>query len=78
VGVKRREEKLFGFGHRVYKNFDPRANIIRGLADEVFAIAGRDPLIDVATGKRRAHAPGSPGLSGPAEPQGLSSREWPS
>jgi hypothetical protein len=42
------QEKLFGFGHRVYKNFDPRATEIRKLADEVFAIAGRDPLIDVA------------------------------
>uniref|UniRef100_A0A7S1SRM1 Citrate synthase n=1 Tax=Tetraselmis chuii TaxID=63592 RepID=A0A7S1SRM1_9CHLO len=47
-GVKAKKEKLFGFGHRVYKNFDPRATEIRKLADEVFAIAGRDPLIDVA------------------------------
>ena len=47
-GVKSRKEKLFGFGHRVYKNFDPRAKIIRGLADEVFSIVGKDPLIDVA------------------------------
>ena len=44
----RQQEKLFGFGHRVYKNFDPRATQIRKLADDVFAIAGRDPLIDVA------------------------------
>jgi len=47
-GVKSKKEKLFGFGHRVYKNFDPRATQIRKLADEVFEIAGRDPLIDVA------------------------------
>jgi citrate synthase len=47
-GVKNRKEKLFGFGHRVYKNFDPRAKIIREIADEVFQITGRDPLIDVA------------------------------
>ncbi|GMH34299.1 hypothetical protein BSKO_02133 [Bryopsis sp. KO-2023] len=47
--VKDRKEKLFGFGHRVYKNFDPRAKVIRKVADEVFDIVGRDPLIDVAT-----------------------------
>jgi hypothetical protein len=48
VGVKAKREKLFGFGHRVYKNFDPRAKIIRGVAEDVFKIAGRDPLIEVA------------------------------
>jgi citrate synthase len=47
-GVKNKKEKLYGFGHRVYKNFDPRAKIIRGVAEEVFSIAGRDPLIEVA------------------------------
>lgn len=47
-GVKNRKEKMFGFGHRVYKNYDPRAKIIKNVAEEVFAIAGRDPLIDVA------------------------------
>ncbi|KAI8476900.1 MAG: citrate synthase [Monoraphidium minutum] len=47
-GVKSKKEKLFGFGHRVYKNFDPRAVIIRKVAEEVFEIAGRDPLIEVA------------------------------
>ena len=47
-GVKAKKEKMFGFGHRVYKNFDPRANIIRGVAEEVFALVGRDPLIDIA------------------------------
>jgi citrate synthase len=47
-GVKAKREKLFGFGHRVYKNFDPRAVIIRKVAEEVFSIAGRDPLIEVA------------------------------
>ena len=46
--VKKKEVKMFGFGHRVYKNFDPRANVIRGVAEEVFALVGRDPLIDVA------------------------------
>lgn len=48
-GVKNKKEKMFGFGHRVYKNFDPRAGIIRKVAEDVFRIAGRDPLIDVAT-----------------------------
>mmetsp|Transcript_34874 Transcript_34874/g.85401 ORF Transcript_34874/g.85401 Transcript_34874/m.85401 type:complete len:588 (+) Transcript_34874:255-2018(+) len=47
-GVKNRKEKMFGFGHRVYKNFDPRANVIRGVAEEVFKLVGRDPLIDIA------------------------------
>ena len=52
--VKAREEKLFGFGHRVYKNFDPRAKIIRRVADEVFAITGKDPLLDVAVALEQA------------------------
>ena len=37
-----------GFGHRVYKNYDPRAEIMKKLADEVFEVTGRNPLIDVA------------------------------
>jgi citrate synthase len=40
--------KLMGFGHRVYKNHDPRATIIRKLAEEVFSILGREPLIEIA------------------------------
>lgn len=46
--VKSRKKKLMGFGHRVYKNYDPRAKIIRKIAYEVFDILGREPLIDVA------------------------------
>jgi citrate synthase len=46
--VKRGEVRLMGFGHRVYKNFDPRATIIKEIADEVFAVTGRNPLLDVA------------------------------
>jgi citrate synthase len=46
--VKQRKRKLFGFGHRVYKNYDPRAKIIRNIAFEVFDVCGREPLIDVA------------------------------
>ena len=37
-----------GFGHRVYKNFDPRAAIVKRVAEEVFAVTGREELIDVA------------------------------
>ncbi len=37
-----------GFGHRVYKNYDPRAKIIKRLADEVFEVTGRNPLLDLA------------------------------
>ena len=47
-GVKRREERLMGFGHRVYKSYDPRASIIKRTADEVFEVTGRNPLIDIA------------------------------
>jgi citrate synthase len=37
-----------GFGHRVYKNYDPRAKIIKQVADDVFAVTGRNPLLDIA------------------------------
>jgi citrate synthase len=46
--VKAKEAKLMGFGHRVYKNYDPRARIIKKLADEVFDVVGRNPLLEVA------------------------------
>jgi citrate synthase len=46
--VKAGETKLMGFGHRVYKNYDPRARIIKGIADQVFEIMGRNPLLDIA------------------------------
>ena len=46
--VRAGEEKLMGFGHRVYRNFDPRGKIIKALADEVFEVTGRNPVIDVA------------------------------
>jgi len=46
--VKNKEEKLMGFGHRVYKSYDPRANIIKRTADEVFEVTGRNPLLDIA------------------------------
>jgi len=53
AGVKAGKEKLMGFGHRVYKNYDPRARIVRQLADEVFGLVGKDPLIEVATALER-------------------------
>ena len=46
--VKTGDVKLQGFGHRVYKNYDPRAKIIKQTADEVFEITGRNPLLDIA------------------------------
>ena len=46
--VKRGEGRLQGFGHRVYKNYDPRAKIIKRTADEVFEVTGKNPLLDIA------------------------------
>ncbi|HEY3771426.1 MAG TPA: citrate synthase [Solirubrobacteraceae bacterium] len=48
-GVKEGNERLMGFGHRVYKNFDPRAKIIKKAVDEVFEVTGKNPLLDIAT-----------------------------
>jgi len=42
------EKRLMGFGHRIYKNYDPRAKIIKRIADEVFEVTGRNPLLDIA------------------------------
>ena len=46
--VKAGEFRLMGFGHRVYKNYDPRARIIKKAAYEVFEVTGKDPMLDVA------------------------------
>lgn len=46
--VKNGEVLLMGFGHRVYKNYDPRARIIKKVAEEVFEVTGRNPLLDIA------------------------------
>src|SRR5665647_3749189 len=46
--VKDGKRKLMGFGHRVYKNYDPRAVIIKKVAEEVFEVTGRNPKIDIA------------------------------
>jgi citrate synthase len=48
AGVKDGKEKLMGFGHRVYKNYDPRAKIIKSAADDVFEVTGTNPLLDIA------------------------------
>mgnify|MGYP006087228227 CR=1 FL=1 len=47
-GVRRKEERLMGFGHRVYKAYDPRASIIKKTASDVFEVTGRNPLLDIA------------------------------
>jgi len=48
-GVKSGETgRLMGFGHRVYKNYDPRAKIIKGMADKVFSVTGKNPLLEIA------------------------------
>ncbi|MFP3905587.1 MAG: citrate synthase [Acidimicrobiales bacterium] len=47
-GVKAGEQRLQGFGHRVYKSYDPRAKIIKETADAVFEVTGKNPLLDIA------------------------------
>ncbi len=47
-GVRAGDERLMGFGHRVYKSYDPRARIIKQTADEVFDLVGRNQLLDIA------------------------------
>lgn len=47
--VKQKKRRLMGFGHRVYKNYDPRARIIKNIAHEVFAVVGKEPLVEIAT-----------------------------
>jgi len=51
--VKEGKRKLMGFGHRVYKNYDPRARIIKQVAEEVFEVTGRNPKIDTALALER-------------------------
>ena len=48
TGVKEGKERLMGFGHRVYKNYDPRAKIIKSATDDVFEVTGTNPLLDIA------------------------------
>jgi citrate synthase len=47
-GVKNGDERLMGFGHRVYKNYDPRATIIKKACDDVFEVTGVNPLLEIA------------------------------
>ena len=46
--VKAKKRKLMGFGHRVYKSYDPRAKILKKVSTKVFEVMGRSNLIDVA------------------------------
>ena len=46
--VKEGQGRLMGFGHRIYKNYDPRAKLIKQIADQVFEVRGRNPLLDIA------------------------------
>jgi citrate synthase len=48
-GVKNKDEKLMGFGHRVYKNYDPRARVIKTNVDEVLEVTGKSPKLEIAT-----------------------------
>ncbi|HEX2039915.1 MAG TPA: citrate/2-methylcitrate synthase, partial [Acidimicrobiales bacterium] len=48
AAVKEGRGRLQGFGHRVYKNYDPRAKIIKHAADQVFEVTGKNPLLDIA------------------------------
>ena len=52
------ETKLMGFGHRVYKSYDPRAKVIKRVADEVFEVTGKNPLLDIAAGAGAHRAAG--------------------
>ncbi|HEY7622165.1 MAG TPA: citrate synthase [Solirubrobacteraceae bacterium] len=49
AGVKEGNERLMGFGHRVYKNYDPRAQIIKKACHDVFEVTGKNPLLEIAT-----------------------------
>jgi citrate synthase len=51
--AKKGEFRLMGFGHRVYKNYDPRAKVIRSIADSVFKVTGINPLLEVAVEMER-------------------------
>ncbi len=46
--VKNRKKLLYGFGHRVYKSYDPRAKIVKKIAYEVFDITGKEELVEIA------------------------------
>jgi citrate synthase len=48
AGVKAGKERLMGFGHRIYKNYDPRAKVIKRMADQVLSATGSNPLLDIA------------------------------
>jgi citrate synthase len=51
---KNKKNRLMGFGHRVYKNYDPRARIVAKIAEEVFSVLGKEPLIELAVALEKA------------------------
>ena len=55
-GVKEGNERLMGFGHRVYKNFDPRARIIKKACEDVFEVTGKNPLLTSPPNSRRSRS----------------------
>ena len=79
--VKERKALLMGFGHRVYKNYDPRAKVIKRLADEVFEVTGKNPLIEWPSnwsGSRSRTTTSSPGSCSRTwtSTPGSSTRPW--
>ncbi|MFN9909401.1 MAG: citrate/2-methylcitrate synthase, partial [bacterium] len=46
--VKNKKKMLMGFGHRVYRSYDPRAKIVKQTAEEVFSLVGKEPLVEIA------------------------------
>jgi citrate synthase len=72
--VKDGKRKLMGFGHRVYKNYDPRARIIKQVAEEVFEVTGRNPKIDIALELEKIASPTSTSSSASSTPTWISTR----
>ena len=73
-GVKNGDEKLMGFGHRVYKNYDPRAKIIKKACEDVFEVTGINPLLEIARSSRRSRSRTSTSSSASSTPTWTSSR----
>jgi citrate synthase len=48
AAIKDKKRVLMGFGHRVYKNYDPRAKLVKKITEEVFAVTGKEKLVDIA------------------------------
>ena len=63
-----------GFGHRVYKNYDPRAKIIKKMADQVFEVTGKNPLLDIALELERIALQDDYFVSASSTPTSISTR----